>query len=82
MHVTIYDYGNVWQTKSKAGNNAIMIQISKLGVVKNKKRLKALKIVAKRQMSSCGIKLFLILVQYSLMKFKVSQYWSWIKNLY
>lgn len=42
--------------------------------------LKALKIVAKRQMSSCGLKLFLILVQYSLMKFKVSQYWSWMKT--
>lgn len=40
MHVTIYGYGNIWQTKSKAGNNAIMIKISKLGVGKNKKSSK------------------------------------------
>lgn len=37
MHVIIYGYGNVCQTKSKAGNNAIMIKILKLGVGKNKK---------------------------------------------
>lgn len=73
MHVTIYGDGRVWQTKSKAGNNAIIIKISKLGVSKNENKLKALKIVANWQISLCGIKLFLIVVQYSFMKFKVSQ---------
>lgn len=47
MHVTIYGDGRVWETKSKAGNNTIIIKISKLGVSKNEKKLKALKVVAK-----------------------------------